>query len=93
MRKTLYQRVKNDNTMHKYPYGIRDFIENTNEHGLASALHEDWYMTKERARDGLGDLLERALYFVGVTVAIPILAYSGFRMVKQLASKKTKGLR
>jgi len=60
-------------------YNIKQGLRNIKERGLASALQEDWYVTKERFLDFCGETFRGI-----VLLAQPVTLYQEYRKNKLL---------
>jgi hypothetical protein len=81
------------NLMHKYPYGVKDFFANANnsEYGLANALSEDWYMTRERLMRGISeDLLGSVILSI---FTVPLDLYATYRIYKETKRLRNRALK
>ena len=55
---------------HRYPYTVKTFVDNARERGLANAIREDWYITKENLKDTAYEAVLNSL----VSLAVPVVA-------------------
>ena len=92
--------MEKNNLIPEDSYGISDFVNNSRNYGLKSALKEDWYMTKERALNLLSDftfegsavnmLLSPTFFIIHRIARAPTVVYEIMKDIIK-SRKKNKG--